>query len=230
MARKNVAVFVSGLFIAVSSLAGVAMAETAVPAAAAPTVVEAPLPETSCLPASDKIPNDNLQSFLNNPNTTLSDNATGGLPLSSRIRELAGTSSSTFDKIKELTQSANSNQRAAIAAGLARVVEACGDVGSDAAQDYGAAIQNFVAGFGDPAFASTFQETSKEIKAASIGAGAGAFTGGGATNGSGDSQFVGGNKYASSGDSGRVTTSANYTIGSVNPYSSAARFISRTIQ
>jgi len=179
-------------------------------------------PDIACLQIPAKLGDSELQSFMSDPKALLTANQVGGLPLSNRIRELAGSSSHAFDKIMELTKEANSSQKAAIASGLARVVFTCGNVGTDATQNYAASIQTSVAGFGDPEFASTFLEASKEVNVASVGPGAAGFSvGGGATDG-GTGKFSGDNKYKSPGDGPNVTTSGAYTFGSTNPFGASS--------
>lgn len=173
----------------------------------------------SCLPTPAKLSEADMQSFFGDSKALLTNNAVGGLPLSNAIRSLAGSNSLAFDKIKDLTKDANPAQRSAIAAGLARVVYVCGTLRDSAAQDYAAAIQAWVAGFGDTTFAAAFQAASKDIDVAAVGPGVGGYAaGGGATTDESGSANT--NQYTYPSEDPSATTSGTYTIGSVNPYSS----------
>lgn len=192
--------------ICLSAVSGAALA--AAPASNAAT------PDVACLQTPAKMEDSDLKSFMTNPRTLLTANPAGGLPLSNQVRELAGSSSLAFGKIMDLAKTANEGQRSAIAAGLARVVYVCGTVGTDTAQDYAAAIQASVASFGDPAFASTFQQSSKDINVASVGPGAGSPAIGGGETSTDQTQQGATNNYKSPGDAPMDTSTGQYTIGS----------------
>jgi hypothetical protein len=170
-------------------------------------------PDIACLQTPAKLDDAELQSFMNNPKTLLSENLSGGLPLSNRVRELAGSSSHAFDKIMELTKEANDGQKAAIAAGLARTVYACDSVGNDVASDYGAQIQTVVAGLGDATLTAAFQKASNDVAVAAVGPGTAGFSIGGASTDGTDGQQSGDNSYKSPGDGPLDTSSAEYSIG-----------------
>jgi hypothetical protein len=169
--------------------------------------------DVSCLQTPAKLDDSALQSFMTDPAALLTSNPAGGLPLSNQVRGLAGSSSLAFNKIMELTKTATDSQKSAIAAGLARVVYVCGTVGTEATQDYAAAIQTSVAGFGDPAFASTFQKSSEDVNVASVGPGAGGTAIGGGATATDETQQGASNNYKSPGDGPRDTTSSEYTVG-----------------
>lgn len=208
-----------GFILAVCTLGAVASpasAEETTPAAA----------DISCLLAPAKMDDAGLQSFIANPKALLSENQSGGLPLANRVRQLAASSSHAFTKIIELAKDANAEQKSAIAAGLARAVSACANVGGDLAADYGSLIQTGVASLGDQAFAAAFLQASNDVKVASVGPGSAGFSlGGGATDDT-VAQESGINGYRSSGDGPLDTTSAKYTIGHVDPFGARAKITS----
>jgi hypothetical protein len=192
---------------AVVSCGNIALAEEK-PAAATPAKVE-----QSCLVAPAKLGDKEVQDFMAAPAKLLTENPAGGLPMSNRVRELAGSSSGAMDQLIGLTKSANDGQKSAIAAGLARAVSACGTVNPD----YASVIQNAVAGLGDPSLIAAFAQATNDIKVAAVGApGASSFAGGGATGADGVSKQSGDNAYKYPGDSGIDTTSGTYDIGSAN--------------
>lgn len=205
--------FVLGAFCSVA-FAGTAAAEQS----------SKPVKAVVCLAPAKKLSDADISAFLNAPGSLLTDNEAGGLPLITRVRELAESSSDTFAKLSALTKTANGLQRAAIAAGLANVVHDCGLIGGDDAQNYVLSIQTFVAGFGDPAFASTFQTASKEINVASVGPGAGPGSlGGGDTSTGQDPKNT--NTYHAK-DGPLPTTTGTYSFGSTNPFSGTADILS----
>jgi hypothetical protein len=120
----------------------------------------------------------------------------------------------------ELLGKANDGQKSAIAAGLARVVYVCTNTGSEAAQNYAAAIQAAVAA-GDPTFASTFQQSSKDISVASVGPGAAGTSVSGGATGDDSTQRGADNKYKSPGDNPIDTTSADYSVGDADSVDSS---------
>jgi hypothetical protein len=176
------------------------------PAAPAPSAKEA-----TCLQAPAKLADNEVADFISAPNKLLVDNPAGGLPMSNRVRELAGSSSNALDKIVGLIKTANDGQKSAIAAGLARTVQACGTVNPE----YASLIQNSVAGLGDAALIAAFAQASNDIKVAAVGGdGGGTFSGGGSTSSDGTGDGTGSNAYRSAGDSGTATTSGTYSTDS----------------
>jgi hypothetical protein len=205
--------FVFGAFCSVA-LAGTAAAEQ----------TSTPVKTVVCLPTTTKLSDKDVNAFMSSPESLLTDNQSGGLPLITRVRELVGSNSDTFAKISALTKNANGPQRAAIAAGLANVVHDCGLIGGNDAQNYVLSIQTFVAGFGDPSFASAFQTASKEINVASVGPGSGPGSlGGGDTSTNPDAKNT--NTYHAK-DGPLPTTTGAYSFGSTNPFSSTSNILS----
>jgi hypothetical protein len=179
----------------------------------------------ACLQTPAKLSDADIQAFMGTPQVLLTDNQVGGLPLSNRVRELAGSSSQAFAKIMELAKTANEQQKSAIAAGLARVVYTCGLVGSEEANNYGSLIQSQVAAMGDSAFAAAFLQSSSDVRTASLGPGSGNSLGGGSTA-TDNGQKGGDNKFKASGDGPTDTSSGAYTIGNVNPFGDASEVTS----
>ena len=186
-----------------TSVASFAQAEEAAPAAAPQQQV--------CLqnPAGAA----DAKAFLNDPKALHASNQVGGLPLTNTVRALAGSDKEAMAKIMELAKDANSEQKSAIAAGLARVVFECGKLGTEDAANYGSLIQTQVAGLGDATFTNAFLQPSNDIRTAAVGPGAaGVSVGGGQTDAS-TGDLGGDNTYKASGDGPFDTTSASYTIG-----------------
>jgi hypothetical protein len=188
----------------------------------------APHSSVACLQTPAKMSDSEVQAFLSNPQGLLSSNPGGGLPLTEAVRRLAGSDSNAFQKIMDLVKVANESQKSAIAGGLARVVSLCGDIGSAPAQDYAAQIQASVANSGDQYLTSTFQQSSQEVNAASVGPGAaGNAVGGGATTPN-DSQQGAANEFRYAAETPINTTSGQYTIGTVNSVGDSEDVISPT--
>ena len=103
------------------------------------------------------------------------------LPLSSRVRALAGSSSATIDAILALVSGANADQKAAIGSGLARAARAC----AASNPEYAALIQEKVAGANSPELVTAFLAASNEVQTAALGGLTGGATGGGGAAGIG---------------------------------------------
>jgi hypothetical protein len=174
-----------------------------------------------CLPVAEKMPDADVAKFLANPGKLLTDYPAGGVPMSNAVRTLAGSSDEALKAIMGLVKTANSGQKAQIAAGLAHVVSACNGLGTKQAQDYGLTIQTSVASAADTELASSFQQSQKDIATASVGGAPGTSVGGGATN-DGSSQDGGDNGYKFTAEGTLDTSSGDYSIGNANTFSSAA--------
>jgi hypothetical protein len=137
--------------------------------------------DTSCFLAPAKLSASEVDAFLANPSKLLTDEPSGGLPLSNKARALGGSSMVAAEKLVELSNSATDIQKAAIGAGLSRVVQACASF-----PDFASNIQNLVAGLGDPTVIAAFMAASSDVQTAAVGgAGVGAAgggVGGGATS------------------------------------------------
>lgn len=128
----------------------------------------------ACFIAPARLSDADVAAFLANPGVALADNPSGGLPLSSRVRSLAGSSAASVDAIISLVPTATIEQRAAIGSGLARAARACARV----SPLYAAFIQEKVAGIDSPDVIAAFLAASEDVQTAALG-GAGATAGGG---------------------------------------------------
>jgi hypothetical protein len=174
--------------------------------------------DVACLQLPAKLDKAQIEAFLADPGLILKENPAGGLKLSNRVRELAGSSHRALARIRELSKQANEAQKVAIAAGLARVVFVCGTVGGDLALNYSAEIQTMVAQLGDSAFANAFLRASSDISVAALGYASSSSTGSAGAVDGGSTGVSAINYYRSPGDAPRLTTSSSYTIGKVDPY------------
>lgn len=135
--------------------------------------------ETACFVGPAKLSDAEVQSFLGTPGAILDEFPTGGLPLSTRVRSLAGSDAATLDPIVALLSSSNSDQVAAIGSGLARVARAC----APSNPEYAATIQEKVASLGNDGLEVAFEAASQEVQTAAVGGGASGNAGGAAGGG-----------------------------------------------
>ncbi|MCM2477818.1 hypothetical protein HGO38_30695 [Rhizobium sp. CG5] len=156
-----------------------------------------------CFQSPAKLNEAEINAFIASPASLLSENPTGGLPMSSRVRALSGSSADTLDLIISLVAQASPEQKAAIGSGLARAARACAAVNPE----YAALIQEKVAGVTDPAVITAFLAASNEVQTAALGAGAAG--GGTAAAGIGG----GGTAGVGSGNAGGDVTTAQSTSG-----------------
>ena len=172
----------------------------------------------TCFQSPAKLSDDAVQSFLTNPSALLTENPTGGLALSSRVRALAGSSSATLDPIKAQVAAANSAQKSAIGSGLARAARACAPV----QPEYAALIQQMVAELNSPEVTAAFLAASNEVQTAALG-GAGAATGGGggggAIGGTGSGGGSGGGSGSVGGSSSVGQSGGGFSSGGGGSYS-----------
>lgn len=133
------------------------------------------VPVVACFQPPAKLNEGDISTFLVSPTSLLTENPNGGLPLSSRVRALAGSSSATIDAILALVDQANVDQKAAIGSGLARAARACAATNPE----YAALIQEKVAGASSAELVTAFLAASNEVQTAALGGLTGAATGGG---------------------------------------------------
>lgn len=172
----------------------------------------APDRKNLCFDAAEQLAKDKIESFLKEPDGLLKAHPDAGLPLSNDVRALVGSDDRTLDVVLHLSSKANSNQRAAIAAGLARTIAACGTAQQ---QDYISRIQTSVAKSGDKTMITAFQQASADIEVSAVNAGQANASGGGAVNV--DSTKGGQNSLRYS-DSPVKNTSGVYTFGSAGNF------------
>lgn len=130
---------------------------------------------SACFVSPAKLPDSEISGFIGNPNGLLVDNPDGGLPMSSRVRSLAGSSADAVRALIALVPSASIEQRAAIGSGLARAARAC----ARPSPLYAAFIQEQVASLDAAEVIAAFLAASEEVQTAAV-AGAGGAGGGGA--------------------------------------------------
>ncbi|TCL72972.1 hypothetical protein EV286_104401 [Rhizobium sp. BK251] len=106
-----------------------------------------------------------ISAFMSSPSRLLNDYA-GGLPLSTRVRALAGSSMTTVDALLSLAATASNEQKAAIGAGLARASRAC----VVSMPEYAAQIQQKVAGSDLGDLVTAFIAASDDVQTAALGA------------------------------------------------------------
>lgn len=200
--------FVAGVASVAALTMGVAIAQDA-PAPAAPAQA-ASAAETACFTGPAKLSDAEVQAFLSAPDALLSEFPSGGLPMSTRVRSLAGSDANTLDPILSLVSTATSTQVSAIGSGLARVARAC----QTANPEYAATIQEKVAALGNKALEVAFESSSQEVQTAALGtaagAGGGAVGGGGAIGGGGS---AGGGSAGGGGTSASGNSSGSFSVG-----------------
>lgn len=165
----------------------------------------------SCFLSPAKLSDAEVSSFLGQPDAILTEFATAGLPMSTRVRSLAGSSIDTVDPLLALIPTATKDQKSAIGAGLARAAKAC-EVTDPA---YAALIQQKMLGVTDPDVLTAFLASSNEVQTAALGSGDGA-GGGGGTGGAagiGGGGTGGGSSGGQGGDNSASTDSGSYSIG-----------------
>jgi hypothetical protein len=220
---KLAIVFLSGS-VALGAASVAAYAQTAPTAAASAA-------SAGCFVAPAALSPGDVSAFVAEPASLLTDYPAGGLPMSGRVRGLAGTSADTLAPLVSLLGNANPSQIAAIGAGLARAARACAPINPE----YAAQIQETVAGAGNSVFEAAFLGASADTQTAALGAagaagggapGAGAIGGGGAPgsglnglNGGGDAGTASGDSAFSAGASARFFSSngaGGATVSSVS--------------
>lgn len=166
--------------------------------------------ETACFVGPAKMSDAEVQSFLTTPAALLTQFSSGGLPMSTRVRSLAGSDSATLDPILGLVATANPAQVAAIGAGLARVAKAC----AATSPEYAATISEKVALLGNPALETAFNASAAEVQTAALGAGAPAGAGGGTVGAIGGGGTAGGGgNGASGGTAASGNSSGSFSTG-----------------
>ncbi|MFB2553202.1 hypothetical protein [Ensifer soli] len=119
-----------------------------------------------CFAGAARLSGEEVGAFLAAPPALLSGHPDGGILLSARVRALAGSDRRTVDPLLGLVQGATPAQAAAIGAGFARAARAC--VAAD--PRYAAALQEKVAGLGDPAVDTAFEAAAGEVRTGSVDA------------------------------------------------------------
>ncbi|MFB9950264.1 hypothetical protein ACFFP0_15505 [Rhizobium puerariae] len=167
---------------------------------------------SSCFVGTAKVSDEEIARFLASPQDLLKEYPAGGLPLSTRVRSLAGSSTDTLTALIALLGGASDQQISAIGSGLARAARAC----APSNPEYAAQIQAAAADVDNATFETAFLAGSPEIQTAALGAGGGA--GGGAS-------AIGGGGNPGGGVNG--TSGGSESVESGNPTSSASNSGSR---
>ncbi|MEV4609860.1 hypothetical protein MRBLMR1_004960 [Neorhizobium sp. LMR1-1-1.1] len=172
-------------------------------------------PAAGCFVEPAKMPNTDIQSFLDAPEALLTQFPSGGLTLSSQVRSLAGSSADTLAPLMALAKQASSSQAAAIGAGLARVARSC--VAID--PEYVAQIQAQIADVEVAGLETAFTSGLNETQTAALGAGGGAAAaGGGASAIGGGGASDGGAGTAGDGSSSTATSVQTFSTRSSSSY------------
>lgn len=129
----------------------------------------------ACFLPPIKLLDEDVEAFLANPASLLTDYPDGGLLLSSRVRSLAGSDARTLQPILQLAVGATLEQRAAIGSGLARAATAC----APSSERYAALIQESVAGMDNNELLTAFLSATNDLQTAAFAGGiGGGFVGG----------------------------------------------------
>lgn len=173
-----------------------------------------------CFTGPARMSDADVASFTGTPGGLLSGNPSGGLPMSSQVRSLAGSSSDALDSLIALVSQSNGSQKAALGGGLARAARAC----QAASPDYAQLIQQKVAGLNDKDLTAAFLAAMNDVQTAALGGpggaggnGAGGIAGGGAANGQ---------TASNGGDSSTPTFTETFSVGSGGSFT---RNVSQTI-
>lgn len=171
-------------------------------------------PAAGCFVEPAKMPNADIQAFLDAPDALLTQFPSGGLTLSSQVRSLAGSSADALAPLLALSRQASPSQAAAIGAGLARVARSC--VAAD--PEYVAQIQAEIADVEVAGLETAFTAGLNETQTAALGGGAGgggAAAGGGASAIGGGGASNGGTSTAGDGSSSTPTTVQTFSLRNV---------------
>lgn len=178
---------------------------------------------SACFTGPARLSDADINSFLSNPGGLLNEFPAAGLPMTSEVRSLAGSSASTLDPIMALLPQANSSQKSAIGAGLARVAKAC----AASSPAYAQLIQEKIAAANSPELTTAFLQTTNEVQTAALAGGAGG--GGGGASGLAGGGSVAGSTGGVGGDSSVASGTTTFSVGSGGSFTSteeAARSVS----
>lgn len=167
---------------------------------------------SGCFVAPARMADSDIAAFGANPDSLLSTYPMAGLPMSTQVRSLSGSSFATLDGLLSLVKSASSAQKAAIGGGLGRAVKSC----QTATPDYAQLIQQKVAAANDPDLTAAFVSAVNDIQTASLGGAGGA---GGAAGLSGGGTTTGSSGGTIGGDLGVKQTTDDYSVGRRAAYS-----------
>ncbi len=179
-----------------------------------------------CFAAPAKMSDGDVASFTGSPASLLSNYPVGGLPMTTQVRGLAGSSATSLDALVGLAAQANASQKASIGAGLARAAKSC----QATSPDYAQLIQQKVAGANDKDLTAAFIAGMSDLQTAALGGGAGAGAGG--AGGGGAAGIAGGGSAGgssgASGTGGSTSTSSGSGTYSVGSGGSFTRSVTQT--
>lgn len=174
-----------------------------------------------CFQSPAKLSEADVNAFIAAPTSLLNENPTGGLPMSTKVRSLAGSSMASIDMILSLLDQANPDQKSAIGSGLARAAKACAAINPE----YAALIQEKIAGVSSPEVITAFLAASNEVQTAAVAGGVTASAvGGGGTAASG----IGGGGTAGTGSGSLSGTTSVAQSGSGYSTSGSGQYFSST--
>lgn len=178
----------------------------------------------ACFLAPAKMADNDIAAFLANPNSLLSDFPTAGLPMSSKVRSITGSSAAALDPMIALVKQANAPQKSAIGSGLARAVKSC----QITSPDYALILQQKVALANDKDLTTAFLAGMDDVQTASLGtAGAGTSAASGITSGGSVTASSGGSSAGDTPTKTNATTfnarqNSTFTVGSSARFASAS--------
>ena len=221
--------FVLSVFMSLfSGFTSIAWAQAATSSGAAPTMSAAA--GVVCFSEPAKLPDQDVQAFLSNPQTLLQAFNGGGLAMSSRVRALAGSSGTTLSPIIALASVSQGNadqvapsndQVSALGSGLGRAARSCVSVNPE----YAVRIQQEVIASENDALIVAFRAANAELPTAALGAAASSAAGApgaGAIGGAGAGTATGTSGSGADGQSFTTTTSGSYNISSRSRYFASA--------
>ena len=158
-----------------------------------------------CFTGPAKLSDNDVSAFTGAPGAFLTANPVGGLPMTTQVRALAGSSAAALDDLIALVSQTNSSQKASLGAGLARAAKSC----QSASPDYAQLIQQKVAAVNDKDLTAAFLADLSDVQTAALG---GAGNGGGAAAGIAGGGAAG-DGGSTGGDSSTPSLSATFSIG-----------------
>lgn len=174
----------------------------------------------ACFLAPAKMSDSDIAAFIANPNGLLAEFPSAGLPMSSKVRALTGSSTAALDPMVALAKQANAPQKSAIGAGLARAAKSC----QVTTPDYALLIQQKVAAANDKDLTTAFAAGMNDVQTASLG-GTGAGAGASGISGGGTPGLSSGG--TTSGDNSTKTQTTPFVNRSNSSFSTGttARFV-----
>ena len=201
---------------------GLAVVALAIGGSSVATLAQVP---PGCFVAPAKMADGDIAAFLAQPASLLSDFPAAGLAMSSKVRALTGSSTAVLDPMIALVARANSPQKSAIGAGLARAVKSC----QVSTPDYVLLIQQKVAAANDADLTTAFLAGMNDLQTASLGATGAASSASGITGGGNPGLSSGG---GSSGDSPTKTLATAFNARQARSFTTggSSTFITNVIQ